>query len=299
MQVPKLDKRGAVSRYYTGRDTSIKFQKDFNRAVNLLYFIHLHGYANSKYLYEWDGGGNRNCRGLLYKLRKAGYVYLPKFQEETVGYQGHNYIYALTDLGHDMLINARKHEEVISVARDGKHDYGVACITGSIHLACKKAGIEYVPGHVLLERADTPLSYDLGKKTLRADQLFAIDYGDKRTIFSVEFDRGTEPGTTKKNRKAYTSTIEDYDRYIRGGLFKDHLKVKNTGMMCLYVFSNYASELKFHRVLAKKYDKCGWIATQSIEGYVPIFKPYPPAHHLFDESWNRHGYSDTFTIHTP
>lgn len=252
-QPKQHDALGRVTFHNNQIDKSIKYSK---LGLDAFEFLNLHQHANSDYLAEYLGCNAAYARRLLLRMRRGGYLWLPQYQRESESPQYNRYIYRLSERGTEALINERRYEDTITVSQNSRHDYGVACVTGSIHLECRKAGITYVPGHQLLARADTTLSYDIGKKTLRPDQLFAIDYGDKRRVFAVEFDRGTERYASKTRSKHYGTAIDDYRAYVGEGRYKDHLKLAQAGMLVLFVFSRYVDELAFHRKISQKLGKC-------------------------------------------
>lgn len=286
------DTKGRRTFYSDERDYSIKYTP---RALQWFEFLNLHGCLNTAYLDAWTKPTHKATKSsleALLRMRTGEYLTLPDAQRDTDRAIYNRFVYQLAERGRFALEHEGRYVEAIRPSGMFLHQYLTAAVTASIHLACRDAGYTFIPGHELLQDAETTLYYEPLK--LSPDQLFAIDYGDKWRLYTVEVDRGTEPGVSKSNRKSYKQSIDKYTEYIQGGKYKDHLKV-DTGMVCLYVFTSPVRE----RLFQDKIDgKCGYILTQSVDGFIPNFKPLPPYTHLFTDGWHRKNMSD-FLINTP
>jgi hypothetical protein len=129
------------------------------------------------------------------------------------------------------------------------HRFMEACITSSIELACRDAGLTYDSGEELLKRAPTgdmkiPLSVSYKGKIydqpLIPDAYFGIRYpaAGVRT-FVVEADRNKEPGwASGLDRTSYMRKVLQYRQLIETGKYKEHFGIK-TGMLVLNVTTNY------------------------------------------------------------
>ena len=121
------------------------------------------------------------------------------------------------------------------------HNYMVSRITASIEIDClSREDVNYIPGSVILKRADTKLRWPVEfkwsenaqpvTKNLIPDALFGLEYvqNDQKTyrFYVVEADRSTEPATSSnQNRKSFQRHILQYREYVGRGLYKEHLKL--------------------------------------------------------------------------
>lgn len=290
-----------------GRDTFYTDREDYSivptkRAMEWFHYLNLHGLLNTDALYEFTkemGVDRKKAAASLKRMRDGAFIGLNEAQRMTDRAMYNRYVYHLRERGQYELEKYGYYEEdaIQPSGNDWRHQYGIASVTSAIHLGAKKAGVEYIPGHELLKDAEASLAYE----GLIPDQLFALDYGGKWRIYAVEFDRSYDYNDheTKKARRQYKSgqkfaeKIAKYTKYIGEGKYKDHLNV-DTGMQVLFVFDCVGGQMKFLRELEKQHQRNTYILMQTVDGFVPKFKPMPPYYHLFDGPWERLGCEDFF-----
>lgn len=281
-----IDSLGRITRFYDDMDPSIKISPS---AVPILSRIKEYPFINSSYIQAFSGKHPKLVASYLTKLRKRGYVVLPEFTRRTI-YNVNNqlYCYRITKLGENWLIDHGIDIEPLTVPRDGFHDYGVTATVASIELGALRHEHAYVPGRQLLARAHADLRVDLSGKQMQPDHLFGIDYGTKRALFAVEFDRGTEQvSDTGKARKSYQRMIDEYVEYIGQEVYMDHLKLQKTRMYALFVFSRRSAELSFQKMVKKRLGACSYILTRTTPGIDPDFNPQRPDYELYEGPWWR------------
>ena len=164
-----------------------------------------------------------------------------------------------------------------------------ACITSSINIAARRAGIAYIPAHRILARSGATLGTVIDGKKLTPDQLFGLDYGGRYRFFCVEADRGTEPKSSKAARKSYRSTIEAYQRFIGEGRYKHHYGL-TAGMLLLAVFSSRSNERRFLEMVAQVMGaRSAYVMTQTVPDFHDYFRPPQLLTQLFASEWSRAG----------
>ena len=142
------------------------------------------------------------------------------------------------------------------------HRHMVACVTASIELATLDcADVMYIPGHRILNRAKVDLRYPVPitdpatgvhvKKDLIPDALFGLQYrtpaGDRFRFFVVECDRATEPAASQNwNRKSWLRSLLQYQTYVGGGLYREHLRLTAP----LLVLNIVSDEMRRQKMLA-------------------------------------------------
>ena len=295
-----VDTRGRRTFYSTERDHSIAYSE---RVLPLFEFLNLHGLANTAYISEYlkDVYRPTGLNGVVLRMLLGDYIGTPAAQRECDRAIYNRYVYDLVERGEFALRHEGQFAHTIKPSGYFEHQYLTATITASIHLGCVAAGLTYIPGHEIIEAAGLELTRHRNvpscpKTKLKPDQLFGIEYPDGTwRVFLVEADRGTEPGQSTSRRKSYRSNIETYKRYVEDGLYKSHLGV-DTGVCVLYVFTSPAYEELFHDQLEAIHGKtgCTYILTQSVEGFIPKFKPLEPYTYLFTGAWRRHGKAARF-----
>lgn len=291
MESKQFDTLGRATFHNAEFNPSITYNE---RSLRWFELLNLHGQLNSEYLHQFtkhlykDPG---KAREALRRMVEGGYITKPGQQRSNIRATSSFYIYQLTERGKDALMQENRYVETIQPSGQWAHQYMTSCVTASIHLAAQHAGFEFIPGHVILEKGETTLAANIDGKRLIPDQLFAIDYGEGTRFFCVEVDRGTEPGTSRANRKSYEKSIEDYMKFIEGGLYKKHYGITSQ-MKVLYVFRSRGDEMRFHQVCQQKFGKCHHILTQTIDGFFPVVQPDKPHSHLFTEPWNRAGMTE-------
>lgn len=269
------------------------------REIRWLKHIERHGPQSSDYLHALTLDTHRDpdtSRRQLQKLRAGGYLHCPRQQRATENASFNPYIYDLTDRARAFLWEEGIAEDTVTPRGHWVHQYMTACITASIDIAARRAGITYIPAHRILERSGATLGTTLGKKRLIPDQLFGLDYGGRYRFFCVEADRGTEPKTSSAARKSYRSTIEDYREFIGAKRYKDHYEL-TAGMVLLYVFSSRSNERRFMETVGHVMgSRCSYVMTQTVPEFHHGFRPPRLLSGLFARSWKRAGGHAGFKI---
>ena len=195
-----------------------------------------------------------------------------------------------------------------------RHRFMVSCITASIELAIRERDdINFIPGHVVLERAAVTLRYptrispDKNKKKrevdLVPDAFFGLEYvsGNKKSyrFFLVEADRGTEPSRASRfNRKSHLRNFLQYREYIGQKLYKEHLDL-SAGLMVLNITKD---ETTLNRMMAlgeEVYEKGNtYMLFQSAVEFAGNFAPPKPMKQFIESQWKRIGFGD-FRIDHP
>ena len=184
------------------------------------------------------------------------------------------------------------------------HRHMVACVTASIELATlARSDISFISQRAILSRAGTTLrcplrlpnpdgSGDL-RKDLQPDALFGLTYhtriGDRFRFFAVEADRGTEPVTTRNwNRKSFQRHLAQYQAYVEGGAYREHLKL-TAPLLVLNVVPNEARIDLMRRQTERQLGGCTYQLFQTFPAFAPPWRPPEPNHALLAGAWLRAG----------
>jgi hypothetical protein len=179
-----------------------------------------------------------------------------------------------------------------------------ACITSSIELACRDAGLTFVGSEELLKRAPTgelkvPLTIAHGghisNTPLIPDGYFGIRYGDHGVrAFLLEADRENEPITrTNLDQTSYLRKILQYRQLIETGRYKEHFGLK-TGMLVLTVTTSYAH---MEHIMAKVVELtsgrgCPYLLFKVCPQFADRLIVPPVLSELLTTPWRRAGYAD-------
>jgi Replication-relaxation len=185
------------------------------------------------------------------------------------------------------------------------HRFMTSCITASVELATLARGdLSYIPQTAMLARSGAELRFPVTiadpatgyrfTKDLIPDALFGLRYhtpeGDRFRFFAVEADRATEPTTSGNwNRKSFERNLLQYDAYVAGGAYRDHLGL-TAPLLVLNVLSD---QLRMERMVdftAKRYPEGNaFMLFQSWEDFGPVFCPPEPRQGLLNGRWRRGG----------
>lgn len=196
----------------------------------------------------------------------------------------------------------------IRPARSGPwlHSFMVSCITASIELACAlRDDLAYIPQSEILARADTSLRWPTTvcdpesgarySKDLLPDAVFGLEYltpnGKRYRFFALEADRASEPlSSATIHRKSYVRHLLQYEDYIEGGGYREHLSL-TAPMLVLNVTT---SEPRMDRMieLAKELYPHGnsYQLFQTWEEFGPVFRPPATSPALLTGDWARVGF---------
>lgn len=235
-------------------------------------------------------------RRQIQKLRAGGFLFCPRQQRATENANFHAYIYDLTDQARAYLSDHDLAEPSVTPGGHWVHQFMTACVTGSIDIAARQAGVTYIPAQAILARSGATLGTTIGGKKLIPDQLFGLDYGGSYRFFCVEADRGTEPKSSTAARKSARSSLEDYRAFIGDKLYKSHYGL-TAGMMLLAVFSSRANERRFLETVPEVMgSRASYVLTQTVPEFHAAFRPPEVLTHLFNGPWQRAAGLSAFRI---
>lgn len=214
---------------------------------------------------------------------------------------------ALTRLGHDM-------RSASSPSGPWLHRFMISCITASIELATiDNPSITYIPQSKILTRAGTDLRFPVTitdpdtkrtqDKNLIPDALFGLEYhtdsGSRFRFFAVEADRATEPATsTNFNRKSFMRSLLQYDAYVSGGSYRQHLNL-TAPLLALTVSSDPIRTARMIDLTAKHFPQGNaYMLFQTWQDFGPVFRPPQPNLALLMGDWGR-GRLEPFAIDKP
>lgn len=233
---------------------------------------------------------------------KGAYLTRPVQQFRTLDARYNQLVY---DLSPASVAALRKSGSAIRPARSGpwRHSLMVSCITASIELACnERDDINYIPQSKILARAGASLQWtteicdpDSGacyKKDLLPDAVFGLEYltseGKRYRFYALEADRATEPlRSAEIHRKSFLRHLLQYEDYIEGGGYEEHLDL-TAPMMVLNVTT---SEERMQRMLdltAELFPEGNsYQLFSSWAEFGAMFRPPKPTTHLLSSRWQR------------
>jgi hypothetical protein len=240
-----------------------------------------HGPLPQKYLYAYTAhltpspGVVKNRLGDLYHEDNTphGGAYLERpTQQNSVITKYQDAVYE-DDAAAELLLKDRgliPHTSFPSKKTNYHHRFMAACITSSIELACRDAGLTFASSDELLKRAPTgelkvPLTIAHGghvsNTPLIPDAYFGIRYGDQGVrTFLLEADRENEPITRSNlDQTSYLRKILQYQKLLtrpardKPAPYHEHFGLKS-GMLVLTVTTSYAH---MEHILAKVVELIG------------------------------------------
>lgn len=213
--------------------------------------IHHHGPLATSELLAFSGGAKQNKSRAQNRLtdlfneaetaHNAPYLTRPPQQFQTIDARYNELIYNLSDAGEHALKDAGTWSDWVHRAGGPFwHQREVAKVTAGVEIACiNRTDRNYIQGWKVLERAQTRLRYPVTFKDpgtgrtltrdLIPDQIYGIEYltedGPRYRFYVVEVERGTNPKTSKQDRKSIERMEAMYDVYIGQGKYKEHLEL--------------------------------------------------------------------------
>lgn len=253
------------------------------RELRWLKHIERHGPQPSTHLYELTQNSHRckdTCLRDMQKLRAGGFLMLPRQQRATERAEFKPYIYDLTKQARAHLEDHGLAEATVRPTGHWWHGLAVSRVTSSIDIAASRAGVRYIPAHMILELDGAEFAIPVGRSKLMPDQLFALDYGGGFRAFALEVDRGTEPKVSAAKRKSWARSIDQYCRLVERDGFRSHYGLK-ANILVLWVFTRPGLEQRFRDLAANYAGRLNkTLLTQTIEPEV-----HAPHWHLFEENW--------------
>lgn len=250
-----------------------------------------HGILPSSILHHFHGAPNYvNTKVRLTQLAhekpeglSSQTLIRPSQQENTKYYLSNFMFYQLSPVGRAVLASEGLSEEPIRPTGGFAHMMMISAVTASIELRAREAGIEYIPGHVILERSGATLGWD---KKLTPDQLFALKYpGGQYVAYMLECDRGTEQVSFSNNRKTYEGNYRHYKDFVGSGLYKSHYGLK-CPMRVLNVMNSGARMVSYMNLITS----CPYMLFQTVDGFGTSFRSPKYMPQLLSGEWLRSGY---------
>jgi hypothetical protein len=184
------------------------------------------------------------------------------------------------------------------------HRFMEACLTASIELACKDAGLTFDTGEWLLTRArggdlKVPLTISHNGHTsqtpLISDAYFGIRYGNgKARAFLLEADRENEPVVRNNlDQTSYLRKILQYRQLIETGRYKEHFGLRG-GMLVLTITTSYAHMESIIALVMKLTNGRGlpYMLFKVVPNFADKLIVPPVLSELLTTPWRRAGHPD-------
>ena len=217
------------------------------RELRFMAHIDRHGPQSSEFLYELTRDTHR-CKDTslrrMQALREAGYLRLPKQQEQIVKANFNPNVYDLTAKGFEYLSYHQPLERHARPTGHWWHGFWVSSVSSAIEMSATRAGLEYIPTARILAIKGVPTAIPLAKGSLIPDQLFSIKYPGGYRVYALEVDRGTEPVRSKAARKSLQRSATQYSEVLRGKLHQQHFGLKSS-LSVFSVFMRQARQQQF------------------------------------------------------
>jgi len=291
------------------RDKSISTGKTIRITeprIKVLEALQTHGMLPTNYLAvaadkSVDYMRNHVLKDMFHEsTREYGKLVVRPSGQKRTDVKWNNYaLYALSENGRQLLFDRGLDQDCIRPSGEVFHQALTSAVTFSIAETCKVMGIEYIPGHVILEkcgsfRQDTyrgPVWVHNGTRLI-PDQLFSLKQKDGSVeVFVVEVDRGTEQTSrTVASQKSRRKTLQDmfaaYKDYIVGGFYKNHLCI-DSEMYVLNVMTNPGTMANFMDLIPNN----DFMLFQTVDCFGDEARtPRKILHQLVTEPWLRKGH---------
>lgn len=264
----------------------------------LLLALQRHGVLCTRFLNRYHGGCkvDYTCKRLGHLRHRSlqGYgklIRLADGEDVTHHRLNNDNFYTIADAGKKWLKDNNMWEDAIKPTGWFPHQMMIGAVTASIELESRNHGIEFIPGHHILN--GKPLPYSTAGKKLIPDQLFQLKYpnGTYRT-FAVECDRGNEAiEQTARSIRHKNKTLESAYLQYRAFIgtrdnrpYQQHYGIKS-GLLVLNVMTSVSKMIRYMDLIGS----CQFMLFQHVHGFkrnfrTPFFLP-----NLLNDEWLRAG----------
>jgi len=279
---------------------------------DLLWFEKLaeHGPLPSSFLLAFAKGTHRSEKRAKERLTdlfnegrtldKGAYLTRPSQQFRTIDARYNQLVY---DLSPASVAALKKSGSPIRPARSGpwQHSFMASCITASIELAClERDDLNYIPQSKILARAEASLRWptevcdpDSGaiyEKDLLPDAVFGLEYltaaGKRYRFFALEADRATEPlRSAEIDRKSFLRHLLQYEDYIEGGGYQDHLDLTAPMMVLNVTTSDQRAQRMLDLADELFPDGNSYQLLQVWKAFGSVVRPPDPHPRLLEGNW--------------
>lgn len=277
------------------------------RDIAWLSFIHRHaGRLPTTHLYEATADTHRNFTKAQHRLntlfQELKFLKRPQFQFDANGrHYYHEMIYELSQVGIEQLKNRGLHSEYAPSLQGAKdHQLLLSCLSASFELSARKHGYSYTPQHEILEAVGHGLTINLAeeeepKDEITPDEVFMLSHGDQKLLLFLEVDRGTEPLTSKQNRKTWERNVRQYISLIREKKYKELFGVNCAAMLLIVSPSAERNESILKMVGKQLGKKCSFILTHHVPEFACAFY-LPKPMDVLAIPWLRYGDKKPYTF---
>jgi Replication-relaxation len=235
------------------------------------------------------------------------YLIRPPQQFRTLDSRYNQLVYDLAPAAKRALARAGRSCSIAAPSGPWLHRLMTSCITASIELTTLERGdLSYISQSEILARAGVelrclvtitdPETKRAITKDLIPDAVFGLRYhtakGDRFRFFVVEADRATEPTTTANwNRKSFLRNLLQYEAYVAGGAYRQHLKL-TAPLLVLNVLSDRRRMERMVAVTAKRYPESNvFMLFQAWEEFGVVWRVPNPNPAFLMGGWERGGIS--------
>lgn len=245
-----------------------------DRDLRWLEHIVRHGPQSSEFLFEATRSTHR-CKDTalrrLQTLREARLLRLPPQQKHIAKAEFNPYVYDVTGEGVAALKDADRWQNDVRPTGHWWHGFWVASVTSAIEIDANRGGDSYIPARVILDRSGASLGVSTRLGTLVPDQLFAIRSKDGYRAYMLEVDRGTEPITSRANRKSLQKSLEQYGEVLSAGRAKQHFRL-NAPVVAAWVMSSRRKQRSLEDLIGPLGAVSQGFAVLSVRGGFPKFE---------------------------
>ncbi len=267
-----------------------------------------HRYLSTAHLHAHVGGSKQHLQRHLTDLHHEtntphGGRYLDRPQQRLLltnlfyrpeTYENSKHAFAhLTDRGaFDALAYKLSHVGRTGTHREYPHEVMACEVLSSIELGARRAGLEFIEEHRVLDRApqatlasDSPFTFSFDGTRLTPDRMFGVRYASgKVRFFALEADRGTMPLRRTGDGSSYARKLGHYRRMITGDAHVERLGIPN---LVVLTVTTGTERLRSMLALARELGAPSYLAFKAVPAFGEYMRTPPPLPELFDEPWTR------------